>query len=250
MPFRRHVKRYKTTYPFRRGRYPADLHRRVQRRAQVVAGRRGIPALIGGGGVLASVKAGAFPPSAMVRLTYSSRETVQSTVGALGVFRWRGNSLYDPNRTGAGGQPLGRDQWGAFYKTATVLASSIRLMMLTTTNDASMVVNLSPMLSDAYLPTDIEECMEQRNGTSVIVSYLNGQKILKQYMKSSRIFAQPHILGDGTKAHEMAVTNPDKEWFWALYVQDALKAASIQVQVYVTIKYYVQLSERIVLLGS
>lgn len=53
------------------------------------------------------------PDSVKVPLRYSYRASYSGAVAANQIFNL--NSLFDPDRTGVGHQPLGFDQWSAFY---------------------------------------------------------------------------------------------------------------------------------------
>lgn len=53
-----------------------------------------------------------FPDRTLVRLKYTER--VQSNGTAMD-YVWNLNSIFDPNLTGTGHQPLGRDQWAGVY---------------------------------------------------------------------------------------------------------------------------------------
>lgn len=57
------------------------------------------------------------------QLTYN--EVVSQTGATLATYTFRGNSLFDPNYTGAGNQPLGFDEISAFYQKYRVFASKI-----------------------------------------------------------------------------------------------------------------------------
>lgn len=67
-----------------------------------------------------------FPNTKLVRHKYC--DTVQlaaTTSGATQKYQFRANSLYDPDYTGVGHQPMFRDEMAAQYQYYTVLASNI-----------------------------------------------------------------------------------------------------------------------------
>ena len=68
---------------------------------------------------------------ALLRFTYC--ETIALSVGTGGtasVYTFRANDLYDPNFTGTGHQPLGFDQWMAFYNHFSIRKARIHVKAL------------------------------------------------------------------------------------------------------------------------
>lgn len=60
-----------------------------------------------------------------VNLCYREQVALSSSLGITGNYQFQLNSIYDPNYTGGGHQPLGHDQWAQFYKTYKVLGAKI-----------------------------------------------------------------------------------------------------------------------------
>lgn len=66
-----------------------------------------------------------LPRTKKVRMRYSTNLTVNSDTDsvcdlALFGYRFRANSIYDPDSTGVGHQPMGHDQWHHFYESYRV----------------------------------------------------------------------------------------------------------------------------------
>lgn len=69
----------------------------------------------------------AFPKQLRNTVSYSELVQYNISAGAVGAtYTWNANSLYDPNRTGVGHQPLYFDQLMVIYDHYTVLRSRIR----------------------------------------------------------------------------------------------------------------------------
>lgn len=67
-------------------------------------------------------------PRFITTLKYCDRDTVPASVGnAAGADLYNLNSIYDPDRTGVGHQPLGRDQLALLYNRYRVFAVSWRV---------------------------------------------------------------------------------------------------------------------------
>lgn len=70
-------------------------------------------------------------PRMIIRLPYA--ELLNRTPGtATDEYQFNLNSLFDPNRTGTGHQPLGFDQWATFYNRYRVLGVDVRATFATT----------------------------------------------------------------------------------------------------------------------
>jgi hypothetical protein len=90
------------------------------------------------------------PDTIHVPLSYHSREILAGNVIVDQVYNL--NSIYDPDRTGVGHQPLGFDEWSAFYGRYRVdsvkleltavnhAASDIAITNLLANNDSSAIV--------------------------------------------------------------------------------------------------------------
>lgn len=66
-----------------------------------------------------------FPAKVMVKHKYVETVSLTSTLGSLATYLFRANSLFDPNSTGTGHQPMYYDQLAAIYSYYQVIASKI-----------------------------------------------------------------------------------------------------------------------------
>lgn len=60
----------------------------------------------------------------------SSTNTLPTSVN--GFYQFKANSIYDPDQTGVGHQPLGRDTWASIYNYYKVLETNIKLEIIDT----------------------------------------------------------------------------------------------------------------------
>lgn len=67
----------------------------------------------------------ALPKSTTVKLKYFQQLTLNPVGGGVAVNVFSANGAYDPDITGAGGQPRGLDQWFALYTKGLVTSSKI-----------------------------------------------------------------------------------------------------------------------------
>lgn len=68
----------------------------------------------------------AIKPRNVRKLRYVDAVTISSASGLLASYDFRASSIYDPDITGTGHQPIGHDQMNTFYNHYVVLGSKIR----------------------------------------------------------------------------------------------------------------------------
>jgi len=66
---------------------------------------------------------------------FAATTSAASTVNAIQQFKI--NSVYDPDLTGAGNQPLGRDTWSAIYNYYKVLETHVNVSIIEMTDDST-----------------------------------------------------------------------------------------------------------------
>lgn len=71
-------------------------------------------------------KISGIPWKSYYKLNYS--ENIPITTGVMNFYNWRLNSVYDPNFTGTGGQPLWHDQLAAIYTSYKVNGCKFKIM--------------------------------------------------------------------------------------------------------------------------
>lgn len=78
-----------------------------------------------------------FPEKMMVRLKYVDSHSLGDNINPMASFTYRCNSIFDPNFTGGGHQPLYHDQFALIYQNYKVTKMSIRLRALSTQGAAN-----------------------------------------------------------------------------------------------------------------
>lgn len=76
-----------------------------------------------------------FPREMITVLRYVDTHTIQSSAGSAGGQVFRLNSVYDPDFTGAGHQPLYYDQLTAIYNKYVVISANVRVDFSPLTDD-------------------------------------------------------------------------------------------------------------------
>ncbi len=185
-----------------------------------------------------------LPDQTYVKLKY--RERVNLT-GTSGNQVYRMNSLFDPNFTGGGSQPLGFDQWKTFYGHYQVLGSAIKIVTL---NNSAVpaVMALYPSIDSTTL-TFIGEAREQPYAKSSNIGSVtgNGKGFLKSYMAIRKLEGRNT---DSVNFTASISTNPSSSRFWHIKMisVDNLTATDLWLDIEIT--FYTKLFSRISILGS
>lgn len=146
--------------------------RNQKKKKNVVIRYRKQPILLGG-----------FPASKMVKLRYSQEISINPISNSYAQHVFRANSVYDPDYTTTGHQPLYYDQWATNYTRSTVVGSKITIQWVPQSN-----VNLTPgmfgceLMKVPSIPyTALDTLYESTRGrfgrTTGIVQSQGGQKV-------------------------------------------------------------------------
>jgi hypothetical protein len=162
-----------------------------------------------------------LPDRLYVKLIYREAVAFSQAGGAVGDNVYRGNSLFDPDLTGTGGQPSGFDQWAAFYATYTVLGSKCEVISMSGGGSACNTIHGITPTNFSSVFTDVERAQEQpydKSDTIVFGSQGIGQGKLSNYMSTSKIIGvvRPAIqIEDSYSA--LVSANPAVQWFWHVW---------------------------------
>lgn len=185
-----------------------------------------------------------FPKEKVVKMRYVSYAVLTSNGASMGVYKFRANSIFDPDETGAGHQPYTSDQWAQFYNHYQVLGSKIKVSATVQDNltePAMMGVYLS---DDTTIPLDWETLRESGRGDQVIIpKYLTSNiKLLTTKFSSKGFFGDKHGTSE-TMASVLA--NPTEMAYYNIYLQsvDQISTITNNVICQITIDYIVKYSE-------
>jgi len=102
------------------------------------------------------------PDRLIVSLPYS--EVVTRQPGAfVDDYQFNLNSIFDPNRTGIGHQPLGHDQWSQFYNRYRVISVDVIFEYINQNNE-TILLSLFP--SNNTTTPNINDFLEQPYGST------------------------------------------------------------------------------------
>lgn len=188
-----------------------------------------------------------YPDRMFLKLKYTQQVANTHAAGATSFYEWRGNSIFDPDLTGTGHKPFASNQWTNFYSQYCVHGSSIKVQAIITTNTfAAMNIAVIP-LPQALNPSagDLATPIEEMNYVKykLFNTYNQDKSLIKHYMSTTKMagYSPKDIQYDSTLRAAIGA-NPSAQWTWQVYLQPADESTAISTVTYVTITYYVELS--------
>lgn len=177
------------------------------------------------------------PDSILVKLPYSDTAytTATGTFGALQKFRL--NSIYDPDYSGSGHQPMGYDQWTAIYERYTVIGAKVELQLYSTGSEiVDFVCFPSSFVTD---PASIYAAKEVKRAWKTIVT--PGEKPVKKsfYFDMKKILGQKDLSDDQFKT--AIGTNPSDDAYLLCYTANVDGSTAIAFSMMARITYYTRL---------
>lgn len=223
MPYRKTYRKRKATSRPRRRTYRRKYHKKAS--TSVVRGPT------------------AVPDRMMVKLRYSDNFTATTTT-SMNLQLMTVNNPYDPDKTGVGHQPLGWDQWTAFYDRYKCFGSKITLTVLNESTTEQGFVGLvckNENTAVANLPTLMEKPYAKIRFIPTEGSGGKNPAYVSSYMSTKKIFGVK-FLDDDYAA--LTSTSPANVAYWHIYVQAADEVTSCSFRFFVSIKYYVMFYDR------
>ena len=187
----------------------------------------------------------------LTKLNYSELFAITyAGFGTPGIYQFRVNSIFDPNLTGVGHQPLGHDQLGLIYQRYRVRGMSYNISFANTeAKNAEVMISLRP---NAAYSTVIETVRESaytvyktmlgEDGTSA------AYKRAKGFAKVSKLRGVARgVVNFDDQYQALIGANPALVPVLTIYVNNQNTAQSLVVNCRVDLVYYVELFDRLVL---
>lgn len=149
------------------------------------------------------------------KLTFATSVNMSLSAGAPKIHVFRGNSMFDPDQSGAGAQPVGFDELSALYKSYRVIGSSIKATLLPP-SEVVLQCGVCPILASGSPVADIDAMKGNAYGKyAVVCNRQPNQSTVTNYLSTEQALG----LAKGTVKFDSdlgAVTtaSPSTEWFW------------------------------------
>lgn len=191
-----------------------------------------------------------FPPEIITTLRYASRIGLAPASTVVGLYDYRGNSVYDPDATGTGGQPAIYAQLALIYRQYNVLSSSIKVIPISAAStNAVWDICVIPTLAQTDITgsNTMEELRSMKYSRYRMLNNQAGTPVIKSSMKTSNIYG---VTDAAVKTEEeytsVTTTNPANEWFWTIGCIPCDRTASATLYFDVMLTYQVVFKNLIV----
>ncbi len=198
-----------------------------------------------------------YPIHADVEFTYVDRIAIDAGgSGAVGVYQFAANGMYDPDITGTGHQPLGFDQWlgtsitTGFYNHYNVTSSHIKVTAFSQAADnTGQAIVLLGLSDDTTVGIDFNTALENPTYKRVLLGSVgSGHDVVtidKGFDAASMfgltqesLYAKEDLMGTYS-------TNPSELTYYTIYVSSNSSSGNpANVWFLVEIKYRAHLTER------
>lgn len=127
-----------------------------------------------------------FPASQKVTMRYADDFALDpSALFPIQTYTYRANSIFDPDATGGGHQPIGHDEWAAFYNKYVVIGSKITLSCVANSTTVPNIVGIMMSSQSSISATTMTAIVEQGlTNYQLLQGAVNGLPILKSVTKS------------------------------------------------------------------
>jgi len=189
-----------------------------------------------------------IPNRMFTKLKYSEIFGMTFTAGgAPANYQWAINSIFDPNQTGAGHQPLGHDQWALFYANYRVHGIKYYITMTNIGLDQlEVAVQIRPNTDTSAVMDTIRE-----SPTTVYRSVLGGEqsasgtKVCKGYCSIARARGVSKTVVKAENDYQAAFgANPVALPLLNIWMQNQDAATSATIRVRVDLVYLVEFNNR------
>lgn len=182
-----------------------------------------------------------IPDIMYCKLKYTGNFSMTNTAGS-GFYVYRMNGLYDPDFTGSGHQPLGYDQWSAFYSRYLVYGSKVILSPVATVTDPIRVA-VFPSESSAPTFSSPSAFFEQPYGKMVTFGNTTSsiKRVLVNYMSIKKLEGNPL---DSLNYSAPIGADPARTLYWQCRSNSLTSGDISSVKFSITIIYYVKFFRR------
>jgi len=188
-----------------------------------------------------------MPTQRTASLRYVTKIELTPVLGALRDYIFRANSLFDPDQTGAGHQPMGRDTWATLYNHYVVLGSKITIEASqqeasgSVSNIAAVGVYLNDSITIAY--TDMTEYAEARRGQYKLVNSRQTKPAkLSNSFSAKNFFNITDVKDNKSEIGALVGFNPTEAAYYHVWGQ-TMDSSTTVITYIVTIDYIVSFSE-------
>lgn len=190
---------------------------------------------------------GAFPSSKIVKLKYNEYIPISSNTSGtvISQYRFNCNSLYDPNQSGTGHQPLYYDTYAGLYNHYLVLGSRIKVTWQGQSNSGIPIVVGVFLNDDTSFSGSLQTITEQNKTVWRMLPPDPSKKVITSCnFSAKRFFGLANAKDSKDNIGANVSTSPSEVATFTLFCQSMdLSTDFTTLRCYVEIEFIAQFSE-------
>lgn len=193
-----------------------------------------------------------FPDRLATKLVYADVVELAMTSGGASTWSFRLNSLFDPDYTGTGHQPMWHDQFSAVYRNYRVKGSKITAEFLPATAEVPgtnafgpYVVAIIPSNQTTLTASSVALISEDPNSTSAVIGPKLGGR---NYAKLTNTFSPQRDLGLDPYEKDLSAVvsaSPANEFYAHVIARDMSTTQTSRMTVRIKIEFQAEYFNRI-----
>lgn len=193
------------------------------------------------------------PPKMLTKLNYVEKISLTSSAGLIAMYQWR-SSLYDPNLTGGGHQPMYYDQYTPNYNSYIVHGMKYKISLSNTGNPYGAFVALMEFPNGYTASASIQTDMERRFCRKKQYLTALGQQGSRFYTSGYIDIAKNNGLSRSdvlyTSGYKSAVTTNPSYYSTVALEYEGDSGGSTSLLGIIQITYYCEFLDRVEVAGS
>lgn len=187
------------------------------------------------------------PQVATVKLNYNTALNLVTAIGGYASYTFRANSVYDPDYTGSGHQPMGFDTWASQYNHYVVLGSKITCKFVNATTGGGIASYVGCQLKSA--PTSPHAAVnalleEDPFGYKITNNAREPLEVVRKY-STKRYHRVTNVNDNIGRLGANVGANPTEEGFYHVWVSPLdNNNQTVNMFIDIRIEYIVQFSEK------
>lgn len=191
------------------------------------------------------VRSPGFTDTLYCKLKYATEVHFADGLSASTYYSFRGNSLYDPDYTGTGHQPMYFDQYSAIYNRYRVMGAKIEINAINASGSSATYFVLQSG-TDTIISANITELLEQsRAKISKVLPISQRVPIkIKSYVSTRKACGlnKKQIFDEDFSA--LTTSSPNQIWYFNMLATSINNTSPLDFYFMATITYYVQFFDR------
>lgn len=192
----------------------------------------------------AMLKQVGFPTNRVVKMRYVQANLLTSTSGVIAQQFFRANSIFDPDFTAGGHQPLGRDQWAVFYNEYVVLGAKLKARFNFISGTVPIQVGVFLNNSSTTTGTSFSELNEQGRCKDNVLNASSASKstVITKTYSAKRFHNVVDVKDNVATLGAVMSTNPTAIADYVVFAQAQDTSGTVSCRVLIEIDYIVSLS--------